>query len=806
MFRYVLVVCFLLICGCKDVDGRENLARGRSYTLSPKPNYRHCTDAGDAVQLTDGRSTGSVWTRKGTVGWTKVGSAAEIVVDLGRKCAISEVAVQTIGGGFASVNYPQYVAVLVSDGGGRFGFAGLAMGASVEELSRSGSAKRSRKVRVQNLNAAGRYVKVLLRPGGIFTFADEVEVFGDASDGVSTGRLRKDLEQFSDKSDLLVRIEDYFQVRDNIAETRKVITANRTKLGSGLVDKSLAELDETAKLVALPADRMYSQEELDEIDARVLEVRAAIYRRMHEREFVCVAANPMEMAFEKRMVLGKPIDRMELNLWQNEYESGAFEVVNCTEGPLSVSVSMSPLAGPNGEVVSSAETYTVRRAINVQAHLKAKRIGSIADALVLQEDRPFKLRSGEAAQIWFTVHNPEMTAGEYGGRVAVVAEKAGGERLGIETFEIRLDVGSERIGDEVALNSCVWAYPDLSETTRNALEETAKDLAAHYVNTFVVHPTEIPWPVKGVGSGANIDPGALKKFYDVIDRHKDHTRTFLLYVQFRFDWPKAYFGPTMNKSWERKFSQWLEKLVVLMKNKGIGYDGFALYPYDERLGDEFYRIARIVKDVDPRIQIYANRIGDGPAEFRRFKGLIDIWAPWVKHCSEHPGWLEQIRNYGRSLWTYHTEGPGRGNDPYSYYRLLPWLAFSRGQTGAGFWVYVDPRTEEAWHDTASVQSHWSVVYKAGLCPIPTATEDILPSRRWEAWREGVEDYEYLSRLKKLIEKEQQRAPSEAREARRVLSFELDRVLKNGTDSKVVNQARRNINKAVLRLQGLEDRF
>ena len=35
----------------------ENLALGKPYTLTPAPNYPHCSDPGDTTQLTDGRHT-----------------------------------------------------------------------------------------------------------------------------------------------------------------------------------------------------------------------------------------------------------------------------------------------------------------------------------------------------------------------------------------------------------------------------------------------------------------------------------------------------------------------------------------------------------------------------------------------------------------------------------------------------------------------------------------------------------------------------------------------------------------------------
>jgi len=63
-----------------------NIALGKSYTLDPAPNYKHCTDDGDLQQLTDGdhipQTYQALWGFPGCVGWTKQGPVA-ITLDLG---------------------------------------------------------------------------------------------------------------------------------------------------------------------------------------------------------------------------------------------------------------------------------------------------------------------------------------------------------------------------------------------------------------------------------------------------------------------------------------------------------------------------------------------------------------------------------------------------------------------------------------------------------------------------------------------------------------------------------------------------
>ena len=49
--------------GTLQIGPGKNVALGAKYELSPAPNYAHCTDPGDLVQLTDGKTTSDYfWT------------------------------------------------------------------------------------------------------------------------------------------------------------------------------------------------------------------------------------------------------------------------------------------------------------------------------------------------------------------------------------------------------------------------------------------------------------------------------------------------------------------------------------------------------------------------------------------------------------------------------------------------------------------------------------------------------------------------------------------------------------------------
>lgn len=155
---------------------RVNLARGAKYTLFPAPNYEHCTDSQDAVQLTDGQSTQDYfWTQKGTVGWSGAAYAV-ITVDLGAVAPIGGVALTTAAG-VAGVTWPASIPILVSDDGSHYRNVGdlTALDRKANGLPKEGYSIRRL---TADLATRGRFVRFVLIPvaGGSFLFVDEVEV------------------------------------------------------------------------------------------------------------------------------------------------------------------------------------------------------------------------------------------------------------------------------------------------------------------------------------------------------------------------------------------------------------------------------------------------------------------------------------------------------------------------------------------------------------------------------------------------------------------------------------------------------
>ncbi|MBE0536466.1 MAG: DUF4091 domain-containing protein [Phycisphaerae bacterium] len=788
-------MALLLVHGSKADAVEVNLALGKRCTFSPAPNYSLCTDEGDATQLTDGKEFGSWWTKKSTVGWSWGSTGIEIVVDLEKSSMIDKVKIYTVGGGFANVEFPEFIALLASENGKDYGFVSLIDAEEVANIRSVGHNRVPHTFVLDTLHVKARYVKLVVRPNYTYFFLDEIEVWGQAEDSMPSAHLRKDLIQYKSSRLLHEAIEDFLEVKRTIEATNTFLQKKRRNLSSEFFSKTLSDLESLAGELQIPTKEIYLPGEIRRLQRDVGVLRGSIYKAIHNRAFFCYIANPMDKLLAREMLEVGPYTRkaMEINLWQNEYESSAINILNCSDRPIDMSVSLSPTMSEDGTRIDSNDVYSIRRAIFV----KVLGVGLSADPLVLQTDEPFEIEPGATAQIWLTVFGKKLGKGRYHSAVAI-SGSMNGKDLPIQAFRIDVNIEGLKIPERSSLKACVWdQYTWVSEVTNTDLQSVARDLKSHYVNVGVINPILIPFLRT---------PYNHKEIFETYLEANDSYEIYLLYLNW---WPEesarnskrdgGRFGEWMSPSWKRNFSLWLRELVKTLRARGIDYDRFAIYPFDESLCDEFYQVAKLVKEFDPKIKIYANSFGRGPKDFMRFEKLVDIWDLHWKHCKVHPDWLEDIKGFGKEVWTYRTQGPSRANDPYSYYRLMSWDAFASGQTGVGFWIYVS-RDKQQWNDGPLAKGYYDVVYGQANSPVHTGGEKIIPSRRWESWREGIEDYEYLCQLKLEIEKVRKSDEGAANRAEAVLFSHVKRVVTNREDADLVYEAREMINKILLELK------
>lgn len=782
-------VISVFVLGCRADAIEVNLARGKRYTFSPKPNYTHCTDNGDVSQLTDGRSYGSYWVKKSTVGWDRTGTI-EITVDLGGVFQVDRVAIHSTGGGLSDMEYPEFLVVSVSTDGRRFGVAGLLR---TDGITVGSDRKEPHVFTIGGLNVKARYVRVFVRSQGKYHrfFTDEIEVYGRR--GAGTGRYREASKLTSPPAGqaMLDGIEEYFQIARNVEYIDRVVRSENIKLSEVLDESLYGSYRRYVGMFARSGTEFADQKTLRGIHDRIGLIKAGILKYAYGKELLCYPADPMEMLLEKEMpsLNMDNLSGVDVFQWQNEYESAAINVVNCSQQPLECRVSISPLADKQGVIRGNDDVITVRRAV----YVRAMNLGLVADALVLQQNKAFTLKPGELTQIWLTIDSSRLSPGLYSATIAVVA----GESQ-LQTVPLSIEVAPIRFPDKVALKSCVWDQYITSSKSfiRTNPGAAIKDLMEHYVNVGVIHPAYIPYAGK---NRTRLQRGDFAKLDNQLELRKDYD-SVLLYLDADHYLEKKIRGEWMSELWKAGFAEWLNQMVDHMKRKGFDYSRFALYPYDERIHDKFYQLAKLIRQIDPRVQIYCNWFIGGYSNFMRFKDLIDIWCLQDDHCDRYLNWAGKIREFGKPVWTYEGFGPGKASHPL-YYRELAWKAFRRNQTGAGFWVYLDWQSQPGWDDTEEVKGYYRVIYDGRLAPEDSVSEPVVTSRRWEAWREGVEDFQYLSDLENVFESAEQANSSSAEKGREVLEEQLHYFLQWRNGHNKLNKSRRILTETLVEMRG-----
>lgn len=765
----------------------ENLALRRTYTLDPPPNYRHCTDPDDARQLTDGDALGSNWLLPSTVGWDGPERHPTVLIDLGRVAPIAQVRIHTIGGGKANVFYPGYIVVFVSDDGKEFRVAGAADSAHLpqDRLDPAAAPRTPHVFAVRGVPTRGRYVLVLFDTDGKYLFLDEIEVLAGDHDASAVSFA-----------------PDNRFTRDNVASIlphmrqRAFMLEDCARLGreqSG----ALSVCAEAAQAPIHAADHWRS------LRATVDAARGNFLGRKSGKRLAYRVADPFAQFrpfdLPEASDLSEP-GRIELALWQGEYESAAVNVWNAGDTRLRIRAALTPLRTPDGAMRPAEKSITLRHAVTVEA----RGAGRIGDALVKLSPAGFVLAPGEGGQVFLTFHNPDLAAGTYAFALDIQAEDAhDSAQTWRQMVQGRIVVAPLRFPEKVALRSCAWAYVERSPLTAGAEDVALADLRAHYVNVPVFFwSTALPMPrVSGEGA-VEMDFAA----------HDAALTRYAGGAPLLFYWGMGHIRSNlpglpawMSPAWKKAMRDWLTRWVAHLRARGIDYADFAMYPFDEDIGDEFFELARFIKDeVDPKIRLFANGRGDrNGREMTRIAPFIDIWCfrdllPGTKLSDAEVA----LRRGGAEVWSYDCARQPRGRSAYDYYRLQMWRAFHRGDAGAGFWTYVDPREAESWDDFTSLHGRYGVIYgREGAPPdVDLGGEPIIPSRRWEAWREGVEDYEYLAQLRSAITAARHTGrTADADAAQRVLDAAVRDVLAERTEPSRVQDARRRITEQLVRL-------
>jgi len=421
-----------------------------------------------------------------------------------------------------------------------------------------------------------------------------------------------------------------------------------------------------------------------------------------------------------------------VSAYGNEFEDVALTLLNVSDETIDVRCAWNePLASQSPKPDPDlARRVTFRRLIPVGSGRSER----VFDALPeLDLSRSVTLAPGEARQVWLVIdtHGLEPETHEITLYLASLTRQptVAPVPLKIEVWPVALPVD--------VFKKINWSSFDPSVTS----DQSVRDMIDHGVNVIYGPglPT-IPVDENGTLAGeidwASFDAGLERvPGYFVMLWPSPPGRK----------WPEGVNPAAESEPYFNGFRTAVREMAAHLRDRGFPYSQWAFYPIDEPWNTgatnvaQLKQFAEMVKRADSEAMVYADPAGGVRAEYLdEFKGLIDIWQPEINHLKRDPALLEWFRQNARHFWAYEATGPGKDLLPLGYYRAYGWLAWRLGVEGTGYWVY---RGEDLWWPVGDTD--YSAVY-------PT-DRSVVPSRRWEADRDGVEDYRALYVLRREIE-------------------------------------------------------
>ena len=431
-------------------------------------------------------------------------------------------------------------------------------------------------------------------------------------------------------------------------------------------------------------------------------------------------ANPFERTKYLQSNLGNSAHKIKLAGLCGDIEQFALNLTNCSAKNQKVS-----FTAPEGLDVK------VRQVIEVEID----NAEFIDDALVLMspgEDGIYSLTipAGITKQLWFEVKLPESPATINGKLNFKFCDKE-------KNIDVNLIIHNKKFPVVMPLKLFVWGYPFIRRLTKGRISQCAADYKKHHVNTFYINKFEVPMATfdkSGKILPKRIDWSGFDKYL----KNFPSVSTYIISAD-SFWRPHIFIKgiklKKMSPQWKACLKAWIKKLVEGLQKRGIGYDRFLLVWFDEpntMKVNTLAQYAKIVHEADPKIRFYSNFNNALNHDYvKKLAKTVDIIAPEYREIS--PETIKILKNSGREIWMYRVQS--KDTLPQNIRKSF-WMLHKNNIKGATFWCYSDNNVEWSPRGTHC----YSVIYGGD-------SRELTPSKRWEAWREGIEDYTLLTMLK-----------------------------------------------------------
>jgi hypothetical protein len=338
-------------------------------------------------------------------------------------------------------------------------------------------------------------------------------------------------------------------------------------------------------------------------------------------------------------------------------------------------------------------------------------------------------------------------------------------RSDIDALEIPfvLEVQDLRLPRELPLTLCTWDYvPNRWFPSRS--QEVLDDMGRHGVNVF---PRSTIPPARVDADGKlTIDWTVLDAELSRLDRRGK--------ILFHLNHPPIKFSSHLTEEQKRlRELEYIRAFRDHLSKRGRSYADYAFYLLDEPGLDYGPNVAilldaaRLFREADPQLLTYTDPVpGLSWQDFQRIEPLVDVWAPNMRLVSgllSGDPRIERIRN-AKTVWSYECVSQVKSLSPLCYNRANAWRAKYFGLSGIGFWTHSTTDVDH-WLAGKTINDEYALVYPGEL-PVPSV--------RWEAVRDGLEDVAAIALLEQQIIRHRQAgtSPDLVQQAERTLQIAL----------------------------------
>lgn len=778
-----------------------NVARGKSYTMDPAPDYDLSTDQGDVTNLTDGAFAPELldgqpvglWVHKQTVGW-KYKPYVTVTFDLGADTPIAGLSWSTAAAWTSEVMWPVAILVAVSQDGTQYRLVDDLVRMSgkfgpVPDVGRH-------KFVTDGLRTHGRYLRLIAVASGPFVFADEIEVYRGPDHLLGApvdSPVLDNVSVFLATNQIPMAVRNW--VNNDLIRARAEVAASPAPAAARA--RAAAVLDEVGQantgLIAPPGDDFRATLPLTTFHGRIFSALGALRAAEKRPALQLWHRNRWEiMSPWTRPTKGKASQAaLQVRMIRNERRAETLNISNNTASPIRATVWIEGLPG------GTAPGYVSLR----ECPYVAQRTETW-DANALPEVTPAKgkwqvtLPAGLARHLWLAFYPPaSFTPGTYRGKLVVQPER--GQRL---QAPLTLTVEYLVYPDEHTLALGMWDYTN--GNSQYGLKPSNLGAALKQMQSYGYN---VPWASSGVlSSPVAADFDAKDKLTQPLD--------FSGLDAWLDRWPKAKYyavymyvsgNPTRinfagsevgGEQFNRRVGAWMRAIAEHLRARGTAPRKLLLLPVDEPGGGDYdrwqYLWARAIKAAVPEFVVFCDPSNAMPHKtgLREMFESADILCPYRQHYVDGgeavQGFYEELRAGGRTLFMYAI-GAGPARNPVSNMRAQSWLVWQMKGSGSFYWAYADtgrygrPGTERyqnmgTWNTLAPTVELYSPVYLDAT--------SVTDSKSWIAYIEGAQDYEYLVMLRarvEQLEKAGKRGPALDR-ARKLMATLPEKVIKAAT--------------------------